>query len=142
MKTREARAVAPRVARLRANKFGLAKNEEDQSNVTIVAHNDERVTLEAEGGAEDATQQAAKASMNEFAKKQMWRKLQQKYGMEGGDGAMPPPPGDDDAPAAGDARVPGMKSTYVPPSMRGMAGAGVAGAGLARMAAICVDINR
>ena len=82
--------MAPRVARLRAAKFGLAKNEEDQSNVTIVAHNDERVTLEAEGGAEDATQQAAKASMNEFAKKQMWRKLQQKYGMEDGGDGLPP----------------------------------------------------
>ena len=56
--------------------------------------------------------------------------------MEGGEGAMPPPPTDGDAGGGADARVPGMKSTYVPPSMRGMAGAGVAGAGLARMAAM------
>mmetsp|Transcript_2020 Transcript_2020/g.5991 ORF Transcript_2020/g.5991 Transcript_2020/m.5991 type:complete len:193 (-) Transcript_2020:34-612(-) len=60
----------------------------------------------------------------------MWRKLQQKYGVEGEGGSMPP--GDDAAPAA----VPGMRTSYVPPSMRGQAGAGVAGSALARMAAM------
>ena len=39
---------------------------------------------------------------------------------------------DDAAPAA----VPGMRTSYVPPSMRGQAGAGVAGSALARMAAM------
>ena len=47
--------------------------------------------------------------MNEFAKKQMWRKLQQKYGVEGEGGSMPP---GDDAPAP----VPGMRTSYVPPA--------------------------
>ena len=130
VETRESKAVAGRVQRLRANRFGIAGQEKDDSNVTIVAHNDERVTLEEEGGENDTQQNAAKASMNEFAKKQMWRKLQQKYGVEGEGGSMPPP--GDDAPAP----VPGMRTSYVPPSMRGQAGAGVAGSALARMAAM------
>ena len=126
VETREAKCVAGRVARLKANKFGQAKGSQDDSNVTIVAHNEERVTMEV-AESEDATQQAAKASMNEFARKQMWRKLQQKYGVEGEGGSMPP---GDDAPAP----VPGMRTSYVPPSMRGQAGAGVAGSAIARMA--------
>ena len=49
-----------------------------------------------------STQQAAKASMNEFARKQMWRKLQQKYGMEE-EGKMPPGAEGDVAAAMGGA---------------------------------------
>ena len=103
-----AKCVAGRVARLKANKFGQAKGSQDDSNVTIVAHNEERVTMEV-AESEDATQQAAKASMNEFARKQMWRKLQQKYGMEE-EGKMPPGAEGDIAAAmggaaSGDARV-------------------------------------
>ena len=83
VETRESKAVAGRVQRLRNNRFGIAGQEKDDSNVTIVAHNDERVTLEEEGGENDQQQNAAKASMNEFAKKQMrgaprldvWRRL-------------------------------------------------------------------
>ena len=46
VETREAKCVAGRVARLKANKFGQAKGSQDDSNVTIVAHNEERVTME------------------------------------------------------------------------------------------------
>ncbi|KAH8058290.1 hypothetical protein JL722_6148 [Aureococcus anophagefferens] len=42
VETREAKCVAGRVARLKANKFGQAKGSQDDSNVTIVAHNEER----------------------------------------------------------------------------------------------------
>ncbi|KAH8068844.1 hypothetical protein JL721_6416 [Aureococcus anophagefferens] len=109
VETREAKCVAGRVARLKANKFGQAKGSQDDSN-------------------------AAKASMNEFARKQMWRKLQQKYGMEE-EGKMPPG-AEATSPAMGRRRAAagGGKSTYVPPSMRGQAGAGVAGSAIARMA--------
>ena len=72
VETRESKAVQGRVQRLRNNRFGIANQEKDDSNVTIVAHNDERVTLEEEGGEHDSQQNAAKASMNEFAKKQMY----------------------------------------------------------------------
>ena len=48
VETRESKAVAGRVQRLRNNRFGIAGQEKDDSNVTIVAHNDERVTLEEE----------------------------------------------------------------------------------------------
>jgi len=139
VETREAKAVAVRAARLKAHRFGAAAKSNDQSNVTIVAHNDERICMDTGDDNEDATQAAAKASMNEFAKKQMWRKLQQKYGMEGSmaDG-MPPPPMGEDGDASGDARAAGMagaaRGAYVPPSMRGQAGAGVAGSAIARMA--------
>ncbi len=72
VETRESKAVQGRVQCLRQNRFGIAGQEKDDSNVTIVAHNDERVTLEEEGGEHDTQQNAAKASMNEFAKKQMY----------------------------------------------------------------------
>jgi translation initiation factor 3 subunit G len=132
VETREALAVGPRGAKLRANRFGIAGTDEN-TNTTIVAHNDERITLEEEGGENDNQNNAAKASMNEFARKQQWRKLQQKYGVEGAAGSSMPTEGmSSDAPT----RVPGMKASYVPPSMRGTAGAGVAGSALARMAAM------
>mmetsp|Transcript_15553 Transcript_15553/g.48139 ORF Transcript_15553/g.48139 Transcript_15553/m.48139 type:complete len:224 (-) Transcript_15553:123-794(-) len=141
VETREAKAVAARVARLKGNKFGEAKTCTDDANVTIVAHNDERVTLEAEGGADDAQANAAKASMNEFAKKQMWRKLQQKYGVEGAAEGMPPPGDDAAGGLGGDARsglsaLGSGRTSYVPPSLRGQAGAGTPGSALSRMAAM------
>lgn len=93
--TREPRAVAARLARLQ--KFGAAKHDEE--NVTIVSHSEERVTLEEE-------QVDVQSAMNDFAKKQMWRKLQQKYGVEE------------------EEEVVEEAKHYVPPSMRGKEGAG------------------
>merc|ERR1719313_2228982 len=51
---------------------------------------------------------------------------------------MPPPPGDDADGLGGDARsgLGSGRSSYVPPSLRGQAGAGTPGSGLARMAAM------
>ena len=46
VETREAKAVAVRAARLKAHRFGAAAKSNDQSNVTIVAHNDERICME------------------------------------------------------------------------------------------------
>ena len=150
VRTREAKEIAARKARLQGRKFGLAKNCPDESNVTIVTNDTVTIQNPKEEDQDDAAQQSTvKASMNEFAKKQMMRKLKMKYGMDEG-AAMPTMDEDEDdkeggarskfgalAGASGDARAPAdAPKSYVPPGLRGTVGAGAApGSGLARMAA-------
>mmetsp|Transcript_29188 Transcript_29188/g.89279 ORF Transcript_29188/g.89279 Transcript_29188/m.89279 type:complete len:341 (+) Transcript_29188:61-1083(+) len=149
------RAIAARKQRLR--KFGAAKDSQDETNVTIVSSQEERVTLDDEnapGGAEASAQGNVKEAMNEFARKQMWRKLQQKYGVDDAATSAPPEDDIDDTTELGRARLAAraeaeasgkgegenlaksadVRSAYVPPSLRGQVGASGGGSGLQRLA--------
>ncbi|KAJ1449540.1 hypothetical protein M885DRAFT_535198 [Pelagophyceae sp. CCMP2097] len=135
VETRVPIALGARKERLQRSKFGKAKGKGDDSNVTIVSNDSISIQNPKEDDQDDAAQHSTvKQSMNEFAKKQMWRKLQQKYGMEEGS-SMPPMPEDEDSPMGGGGAGGAVKGAYVVPSMRGQAGAGVAGSALQRMAA-------
>ncbi|KAJ8600348.1 hypothetical protein CTAYLR_000674 [Chrysophaeum taylorii] len=119
--SRESVGVGQRRSRLK--KFGAALTSTDESNVTIRQREEERITLENE---EEPQAAAAKEAMNEFAKKQMWRKLQQKYNVS----ETVPEEEEETKPVAAEAPAP-TKSTYVPPSLRGQPQQ--AGSGLQRM---------
>jgi len=131
--SRESKAAVERRARMK--RFGAAAQSVDDSNVTIRTNDEETVTLEAEEG--HAQQAAVKDAMNEFAKKQMRRKLMQKY--EVGDDVAGGDDDDDhrkdDGAAKDDAPLGAQqqKSTYVLPAMRGKEQP--RGSGMERMAA-------
>lgn len=141
VQSRESKEIAGR--RLRMKKFGAAASSTDESNVTIRSKDEERVVLEEEDGGGHAQQHSVKEAMNEFAKRQMWRKLQQKYNVS--DSNLPPPPEEEEESELAEARratgrentakveAPASRSTYVPPSMRGKELA--AGSGMQRMQA-------
>mmetsp|Transcript_375 Transcript_375/g.503 ORF Transcript_375/g.503 Transcript_375/m.503 type:complete len:333 (-) Transcript_375:269-1267(-) len=148
LEKRVPKVIAERKARMK--KFGAAATSKDESNVTIVSTTDEKVTLEDPDAAGEGSQAAnVKDAINEFARKQMWRKLQQKYGVDGDTGGMSPVPEDDDeelgmsrrtnndetgaAPSSTADESGGMRSTYKIPHLRGKVDSGGSG-GLSRLA--------
>lgn len=135
--------------RERIQKFGDAKDCEDESNVTIIDYNEVKMLDPKASEAEDGASQANVASsFAKFQEKQKWRALQRKYDMEGSGDNPDMPPADDeeeDAPKGG-GLFGKIGTKYVPPGARGeLPGAGkpggVAGAtfggggGLSAMAA-------
>jgi len=129
---REPASIGARRARMK--KFGAAATSTDDSNVTIVTNDNERVELEEDESQGHAQQVSVKEAMNEFAKKQMWRNLQRKYGT--GDSGLPPPPEEEeDAPGdrGPEANKAEQRSTYVLPHLRGKEQG--PGSGLQRMQA-------
>mmetsp|Transcript_7483 Transcript_7483/g.15679 ORF Transcript_7483/g.15679 Transcript_7483/m.15679 type:complete len:333 (-) Transcript_7483:510-1508(-) len=118
----------------RIQKFGDAKDCEDESNVTIIDYNQVRMLDPKASEAEDGASQANVASsFAKFQEKQKWRALQRKYDMEGGENPDMPPGADDDE---GDDKPAGgglfgkIGTKYVPPGARGeLAGPGAAKGG-------------